>query len=108
MSDHENLETQLAEAHAALEVSEAGAAALRQAIETYLGDVTIDVVVLRRALQQTQAGAQLLTELQELRELQRRTVDALVRALAERPGTDIFTGMRRLFQRWFLRRWGQE
>ena len=102
MSD---VERQLAEAHAALEQSEADAAALRTAIETYLGDVTIDVMVLHRALQETQAGAKLLAELAELREHHHRTVDALVTSLMQRPGTGFFTGMRMLLQRWLLQRW---
>ena len=102
MSD---VERQLAEAHAALEVSEAGAAVLRQAIETYLGDVTIDVTLLKQALRETNAGAQLLAELADLRELQHRTVDALVTSLMQRPGTGFFTGMRMLLQRWLLQRW---
>ena len=100
-----DLEHQLAEAHAALDASEADAAALRQAIETYLGDVTIDVMVLHRALRETQAGAKLLAEIAELRELQHRTVDALMTSLTQRPGTGFFTGMWMLLQRWLLQRW---
>lgn len=101
-------ETQLAETHAALEQSETEAATLRQAIETYLGDVTIDVALLKQALRETNAGARLLSELADLREQQHRTVDALVTSLMQRPGTGFFTGMRMLLQRWLLQRWEQK
>lgn len=69
MSD---IETQLAEAHAALEQSAAAAAALRKAIQTYLGDVTIDASYLQEALRETSrpgAAAE-----RDLRELQHRTL----------------------------------
>lgn len=105
MSD---IETQLAETHAALNTSEAEAALLRQAIETYLGDVTIGVEVLRAVVRETSAGAQLLNELAQLRALQQRTADALVNVITQRPGASPGMEIRRFVQRWLLRRWGQE
>ena len=97
----DDLERQLAETHAALEQSEAGAAALREAIEIYLGDVTIDASYLKAVLRENDAGATLLANLHSLRELQRHTVDALQLALADRPRVSL----RERLQRWVLQRW---
>lgn len=95
-------DTQLAEAHAALDASEADAAALRTAISAYLGDVTLGDGVLRRALATTRAGAALQEEVISLRQERSHLMDSMTMLLSDKPRVGI--GQR--LQRWLHQRWG--